>query len=53
MGVILKMKCSYLGEVFDDIVKIWVDAKKSNLVLKKLGRWLNFTKDIVKRKLQQ
>ncbi len=50
--VICKMKHNYLRKVFDGIVKIWVDAKKSNLFFKKLGRWLNFTKDIVKRKLQ-
>ncbi len=52
MMVICKMKHNYLRKVFDGIVKIWVDAKKSNLFFKKLGRWLNFTKDIVKRKLQ-
>jgi hypothetical protein len=31
MMVICKMKCNYLRKVFDDVAKIWVDAKKSNL----------------------
>jgi hypothetical protein len=32
MMVICKMKCNYLRDMFDDIAKIWVDAKKLNLI---------------------
>jgi hypothetical protein len=50
-GVMWNMNCAYLGEMFDNIVKIWVDVGKLNFPLN-LRRWLSFTKGIVKIKLQ-
>ncbi len=50
--VILKMNCSYLEEVFNDIAKIWIDVRKDQPFSLNLGRWLSSTKSIAKGKLQ-
>ncbi len=44
------MNCAYLGEVFDNIVKIWVDVRKFKF-FSKLKKAVKFYKGYCKNKV--